>query len=462
MTGQLVFPEGFLWGAATAAYQVEGAVDEDGRTPSIWDSFSHRLGTTYHGDNGDIACDNYHRLDEDVELMAELGIQAYRFSIAWPRVQPDGKATVNQIGLDHYRRLVDALRAHDIEPVATLYHWDLPQPLEDAGGWTNRETAKRLEDFARVVGAALGDRVERWMTLNEPWCSAFVGYAMGHHAPGIEEIGSGVIAAHHLLLGHGMAARALAESAGRSAQVGIALNLSPVRPASNSAEDTAAAERVDEQRNGWFLEAVLRGKYPPRLLDEYVSLVGDDFIQAGDLELIGTDLGFLAINYYTPLRVAAAPGPKVASTRHSSFGAWLGVDERPRADVTRTTNGWTIEPDGLTDILVRVRRDYGAIPLYIAENGAAFCDYVDPTGSVRDPERVDYLTRHLAAAHAAITQGVDLRGYFVWSLYDNFEWAEGYSQRFGLVFTDFRTQERIPKTSAHWYRKVIAANAVQY
>ena len=461
MTKQLVFPDGFLWGVATASYQIEGAFDEDGRTPSIWDTFSHRPGTTLHGDTGDIACDNYHRLEQDVDLMAELGIPSYRFSIAWPRVQPDGKAAVNQAGLDHYRRLVETLRAKNIEPVVTLYHWDLPQALEDGGGWLNRDTAKRFEDFTRVIGSALGDHVDRWVTLNEPWCASFIGYSAGVHAPGLNEIGAGVIAAHHLLLAHGMATRVLAEVGGRSPQVGIALNLSPITPASDSTEDAAAVQRVDQQRNRWFLDPVLRGSYPEWLLHEYVRLIGDDFVRPGDLEVIRADISFLAVNYYTPLRIAAALPPSVPPTRHSSLGEWLGAEERPREGVPRTTKGWTIEPEGLSAILVRIRKDYGDIPLYVTENGAAFADYVDPNGAVRDPERIDYLKRHFRAAHVAIAQGVDLRGYFVWSLYDNFEWADGYGQRFGLVFTDFRTQERIPKDNAFWYREVIAANAVE-
>ena len=434
MSDQLVFPKDFLWGVTTAAYQYEGAADEDGKGPSIWDTFTHLPGTVHHGDNGDIACDHYHRLDSDVELMAELGIGACRFSIAWPRVQPDGSSAVNQAGLDHYRRLVDALRARGIEPVVTLYHWDLPQGLQDVGGWTNRDTAKRFEDYARIVADALGDRVERWVTVNEPYVAAFVGYASGQHAPGLRDLGAAVTAAHHLLLGHGMAARAIAETAGSSAQIGIALNLVPVTPASKSDEDAAAARRLD---------------------------VGDDFLRAGDLEIIRADLDFLGVNYYTRRTVAVSADSKVAPpTRRSSYSSWLGVDERPRDDVPRTSTGWAIEPDGLTEILLRVREDYGDIPLYITENGAAFFDYADPTGAVRDPERIEYLSSHLVAAHAAISKGVDLRGYFLWSLLDNFEWADGYSQRFGIVFVDYRTQQRIPKASAFWYRGVIAANAV--
>ncbi len=458
MNDRLVFPEGFLWGVATASYQVEGAAYDDGKGPSIWDTFSHDAGSVHHGDNGDIACDHYHRIDSDIELMEELGMPAYRFSITWPRVQPDGGG-VNEVGLDHYRRLVDGLRARGIEPVATLYHWDLPQALQDRGGWANRDTARRFEDYAGVVAAALGDRVALWITLNEPWVSAFVGHAKGEHAPGMRDLRASVLAAHHLLLGHGLAARAIAETVGSSAQVGITLNLSPVAPASPSPEDAAAARRVDEHLNRWFLDPVLRGSYPGDLLEEYVRLIGGDFLQAGDLDLIRANIDFLGVNYYTRRRVAAPAGPLKPASGFS-YSAWLGVDECPRTDVSRTAKGWTIEPAGLTALLLRLREDYGDIALYITENGAAFHDYPDPTGAVRDPERIEYLRDHFAAAHAAIVKGVNLRGYFVWSLMDNFEWADGYSQRFGVVYVDYRTKTRIPKQSAYWYRDVIAANAV--
>ncbi len=461
MSDRLVFPDGFLWGVATAAYQIEGAAYDDGKGRSIWDTFTHDAGTVHHGDNGDIACDHYHRVESDVELMAELGIPAYRFSIAWTRVQPDGKGAVSKAGLDHYRRLVDTLRARHIEPVVTLYHWDLPQGLQDEGGWANRDTARRFEDYAHIVAGALGDHVTQWITLNEPWVAAFVGHATGQHPPGLRDLGASVLAAHHLLLGHGMAARAIAGTLGQSAQIGITLNLSPVVPASKAGEDAAAARRVDGHLNRWFLDPVLRGTYPEELFEEHGRLVGHDFVRTGDLETIHADLDFLGVNYYTARRVAASADPSAAQpTRGSPYRAWLGVDERPRSDVPRTTMGWTIEPAGLTALLARLRDDYGDIPLYITENGAAFCDYADPTGAVRDPERIDYLRNHFAAAHAAIAQGVNLRGYFVWSLMDNFEWAYGYSQRFGIVFVDYRTQERIPKASAYWYRDVIAANAV--
>jgi beta-glucosidase len=461
VTNKLFFPEGFLWGVSASAYQIEGAVDEDGRSPSIWDTFSHRPGATRHGDTGDIACDHYHRMQADVALMAELGVGAYRFSVAWNRVQPDGKTVVNEAGLGFYNRLVDTLLAHDIRPVVTLYHWELPQSLEDEGGWLERETARRFAAFAEIVAGSLGDRVELWVTLNEPWCSAFVGYSMGHHAPGLAEIGAGAIASHNLLLAHGMAARAIAASAGAGAQIGSALNISPVSAASVRPEDVAAARRVDDQRNRWFLDPLFKGCYPSELLEEYTRLVGRDFVQDGDYEIMRTGVDFLGVNYYSPQRVAAAKDDRSASTGRSTYGAWLGVDDRSRDDVPRTAMGWTVEPEGLTEILVRVRRDYGDVAMYVTENGASFHDYVDPNGTVCDFERIEYLRAHLAAAHAAISQGVDLRGYLLWSLYDNFEWAEGYGQRFGLAFTDYRTQERIFKQSAHWYKAVMAANAVE-
>jgi beta-glucosidase len=461
MSADLEFPEGFLWGVASSAYQIEGAFDEDGRSPSIWDTFSHHPGATHHGDNGDIACDHYHRMNEDVELMAELGVRAYRFSVAWPRVQTDGRGPANEKGLDFYRRLVDALRALDIEPVVTLYHWDLPQVLQDSGGWTNRETVKRFEDYVGIVSAALGDRVAKWVTVNEPWVAAFIGYGNGVHAPGISDLGSAVRSAHHLLLGHGLATRAIRETVGPSAEVGIALNLDPVRPASSTDADLAAARRTDAHLNRWFLDPVLLGSYPKELAEECFGLVGDDFLHEGDLELIRSDLGFLGVNYYKPRRMAASSRAKVFSGERPSYESWLGVEDRPRDDIPRTTTGWTIDPEGLTELLLRIRADYGDVPMYITENGAAFSDYADPTGAVKDPERIAYLSSHLKAAHAAITAGVDLRGYFLWSLMDNFEWASGYAQRFGIVFVDYRTEKRIPKTSAYWYRDVIATNAVE-
>lgn len=460
MSDRLVFPDGFLWGVATSSYQIEGAIAEGGRTPSIWDTFSHVPGATFHGDNGDIACDHYHRVGSDVALMAELGVRAYRFSVAWPRVQPDAKGGPNQVGLDHYRRLLELLDANGIEPVVTLYHWDLPQTLADEGGWTNRDTAKRFADYVAMVAEALSDRVKLWITINEPWVEAFLGYGDSLLAPARGEIGAGVLASHHLLLGHGLATRALMAAARQRPEVGIALDPVPVTPASDSEADALAARRVDEQRNRWFLDPIFRASYPKALLDEYVALVGDGFLHEGDLDTISAALGFLALNYYSPSRVAAGAAP-VKADAHSSFGEWLGVDEKPRSDVQVTAKGWTVEPEALTEVLVSLQKDYGDIPVYITENGAAFHDYVDPGGEVRDPERVEYLRRHFVAAHRAIAHGVDLRGYFVWSLYDNFEWSDGFSQRFGIVFTDYGTQARIKKQSAFFYSDVIAGNAVE-
>jgi beta-glucosidase len=466
MSRNLVFPEGFLWGVGTSSYQVEGARDADGKGPSIWDTFSHLPGAVHHGDDGDVACDQYQRIAADIEMMAELGIPAYRFSIAWPRIQPDGGGRANAAGLDHYRRVVDLLRTWGIEPMVTLYHWDLPQALQDSGGWTNRDTAGRFEEYAGIVGAALADRVTLWTTLNEPWVAAFNGYARGIHAPGIRDLGAAVRASHHLLLGHGLAARALRAVIGASAQVGIALNMECIYPATTNPEDVAAARRVDAHLNRWFLDPVLKARYPEGLADECRKLAGEDFLREGDLEVIRADLDYLGVNYYKSRRVVAVPGagkPGISPGPDDvdTYDEWLGVAEVPPGGRPVTTKGWTIDPEGLTELLVRIRADYGDVPLYITENGAAFPDYVDPAGAVKDPERVEYVRSHLAAVHAAIAQGVAVRGYILWSLLDNFEWADGYSQRFGIVYVDYKTQERIPKTSARWWHDVVAANAVE-
>ena len=441
------FPDGFLWGAATAAYQVEGAAREDGRGPSIWDTFSHTPGRTFHGDTGDVACDHYHRLDEDLDLMAWLGLGAYRFSIAWPRVMPAGAGQVNQAGLDFYRRLVDGLLARGIRPVATLYHWDLPQALQDRGGWASRDTAGRFADYAAAVAGALGDRVALWITLNEPWCSSFIGHLEGRHAPGLRDEATAVTAAHHLLLAHGKAVAAL-RAAGVAGQVGITLNLADVHPASDREADRAAAALVDGNENRWFLDPLLRGTYPEDMLAYHGAVTDFSFVRDGDLAGIAAPLDFLGVNYYQQHRVRAGAG-----------GLVRGAEKLPPPP-PRTAMGWGINPDGLTATLLRLREEYAAPPLYVTENGAAFHDYVDPEGGVDDEERVAYLEAHFRAAHDAIAQGADLRGYFVWSLLDNFEWSFGYSRRFGLVYVDYRTQARVPKQSAHWYREVIARNGL--
>jgi beta-glucosidase len=464
----LRFPQGFLWGTATAAYQIEGAVSEDGRGASIWDTFTHTPGKVFHGDNGDVACDHYRRYAEDIEIMRDLGINAYRFSVAWPRVQPDGRGTPNQAGLDFYRRLVGKLREHGIEPVLTLYHWDLPQALQDEGGWANRATVDRFVEYAESVASALRDQVDRWITLNEPWVSAFVGHESGQHAPGLTDTTTAVTAAHHLLLAHGRAVRALRSSLPASSQVGVTLNLSPVHAATLTGEDVEAAERVNAYLNGWFLEPTLRGNYPEELYRRLAEVAGEGFNRPGDLEEIRADIDFLGVNYYTvrnvastkPGALAGGPGTAAVPTGQRALPAYLEAVEVPLLGVERTTKGWAIRPDGLRELLVWLRDKYGKVPIYVTENGAAFADYVDPSGQVKDPERVEFLRKHFIAAHRAISQDVDLRGYFVWSLLDNFEWADGYSQRFGLVYVDYKSQERIPKSSAAFFSEVARYNAV--
>lgn len=441
------FPDGFLWGSATAAYQVEGAVAEDGRGRSIWDTFSHTPGKTTHGDTGDIADDQYHRLDDDLDLMAALGLKAYRFSVAWPRIQPDGAGRPNQAGLDYYKRLVEGLHRRSITPCLTLYHWDLPQALEDAGGWTIRDTSERFGEYAALVFDALGDEVPMWITLNEPWVSAWQGYGTGAHAPGIADEAKALQATHHLLLAHGRALDAWGSS-GAKGQIGITLNLAPCLPASDDPRDGAAVQRVDGNQNRLFLDPIFKGAYPEDMVRHYQPTSDFSFVADGDLEAISAPVDFLGVNYYMRHRVAADPNDP-------ERGFAILVPGEPI-----TAMGWGIDPDGLTALLVRLDADYPKLPLYITENGAAFYDYVDPEGGVDDPERVDFLDAHFRAAHNAIGQGVDLRGYFVWSFLDNFEWSLGYSKRFGINFVDFATQTRIPKASARWYQKVIQRNGL--
>ena len=452
------FPEGFLWGTATASYQVEGAVEEDGRGPSIWDTFSHTPGKVRHGDTGDIACDQYHRLEEDLDLMVDLGVQAYRFSVAWPRVQPEGSGPANQRGLDHYRRLVEGLRARSIEPMLTLYHWDLPQALEDRGGWRSRETSERFAEYAGIVYEALGDSVRLWITLNEPWVSAWMGHGTGVHAPGIRDVSQALAATHHLLLGHGLALENMRSLDRANNQVGITLNLSAVRPATEDAADLEAARRVDGNANRLYLDPLFRGSYPEDMLEHYRSESDFAFVGEGDLEKISQPLDFLGVNYY--FRNTVVDGLRESDlTTAIRFADLNASTVLPRGAQT-TAMGWPVESDGLTELLVRLHREYARLPIYITENGAAFYDYVDPEGGVDDEERVAFLDAHFRAAHAAIEEGVDLRGYMVWSLLDNFEWAEGYSKRFGIVFVDYGTQRRIPKMSARWYTEVIERNGL--
>ncbi|MEH0969599.1 GH1 family beta-glucosidase [Micromonospora sp. CPCC 205546] len=453
----LRFPDNFVWGAATAAYQIEGAATDDGRGPSIWDTFSRTPGKVHHGHTGDVACDHYHRYADDVALMAELGLRAYRFSVAWPRIQPDGTGPVNPRGLDFYDRLTDALLARGIDPIVTLYHWDLPQALQDRGGWTNRETAEHFATYATAVHTRLGDRIRTWTTLNEPWCSAYLGYGNGVHAPGEQDPGAAFAAVHHLLLGHGLAARAL--RSGGAQTVGITVNPADVCAVdADSAADAAAVRLVDGLHNRIFLDPLLRAAYPDDVLEHVSRIVEPTFLRDGDEKLIAAPIDLLGINYYAPTYVAGRPDGAGGSAWPGTEGA---VEFLPPAGPL-TDMGWMIEPAGLTRLLERIARDYPGVPLMVTENGAAFPDKPDADGSgqVMDADRIAYLDGHLRAVHEAISRGVDLRGYLVWSLLDNFEWAEGYRRRFGIIHVDYLTQRRTPKSSARWYQEVISRNGL--
>ncbi|MET8282784.1 GH1 family beta-glucosidase [Micromonospora sp. NPDC005174] len=435
--GPLRFPRDFGWGAATSAYQIEGAAKEDGRGESVWDTFSRLPGRTRNGDTGDVAADHYHRYAEDLDLMRDLGLRSYRFSISWPRIQPDGSGQPNQRGLDFYRRLLDGLHERGIAPMATLFHWDLPQALQDAGGWESRDTAHRFADYADAVFTALGDRVPVWLTINEPKTVVQNGYLMGHHAPGRKDPDAAYLVAHHLQLAHGLAVRALRAS-DSTARIGPALNLHPCYPTDDSAEAAAAALLYDGYENRLYLDSLLKGSYPQDVLADLgpqSRMVRG--IRDGDLAVISSPIDLLAVQYYTPIYVAAD-----GSTEHR----W------PTSEA-----GWQqIYPDGMYDILTRVTRDYGPIPLTVTENGLPTPDTLAADDTVDDSGRITFLRDHLAAAHRAIADGVPLESFHVWSMLDNFEWDEGYEQRWGLVYVDYVTQRRVLKRSAHWYRSVIA------
>ena len=454
--GPVQFPDSFIWGAATASYQIEGAARSDGRGPSIWDTFSRTPGKVHAGHTGDVACDHYHRYRDDVALMSELGLHTYRFSIAWPRIQPDGTGPVNPHGLDFYDRLVDELRGRGIEPIVTLYHWDLPQTLEDQGGWTNRATAEAFAEYARAVHLRLGDRVNTWTTLNEPWCSAYLGYGSGVHAPGRTDPAATFQTVHHLLLGHGLANQAL-RAAGVST-VGITVNPVSAFPADpDSAADAKAVELVEDLQNRIFLDPILGGGYPQRILDHVSRFTSLDHIRDGDEKIIGEPIDLLGINYYSPTYLSARDG---APGGGGAYPGTEGIEFIAPAEPV-TDMGWQIQPSGLTALLTKLGRDYPGVPMIITENGAAFPDQLHPDGDrVEDRDRVAYLDGHLRAAHAAIAAGVDLRGYLVWSLLDNFEWAYGYDKRFGIVYVDYLTQRRVPKDSARWYQEVIRRNGI--
>jgi len=461
----LTFPTDFLFGAATACYQIEGAVNEDGRTPSIWDTFSHTPGKVLGGDNGDVAADHYHRMRDDVALMKQLGLRAYRFSIAWPRIQPGGSGGFNQKGLDFYSSLVDELLDNEILPVATLYHWDLPQELEDAGGWTSRATAQAFAPYAAKLAQTLGDRIHLWTTLNEPWCAAYLGYASGVHAPGRTNGADALTAVHHLNLAHGLAIQAIrAELA--TAQVSVTHNLHVIRPADpHSADDIDIVRRLDALGNRAFLGPELEGAYPEDLIADTAAVTDWSFVRDGDLEDIHQPLNLLGINYYTTsiARLWDGVSERDLEDGHkaSEHTPWVGVDnvDFVREPGPRTAMGWLVDPGGLTELLLRTAKAYPGQPLIVTENGAAFDDSVDEDGQVHDTQRVEYVRAHLAAVKDAIDAGADVRGYQLWSLLDNFEWAWGYRRRFGVIWVDYDTQERIIKDSATFYAEVIRANA---
>ncbi|HLQ14605.1 MAG TPA: GH1 family beta-glucosidase [Candidatus Eisenbacteria bacterium] len=447
------FPEDFVWGASTSAYQIEGATGADGRGPSIWDTFVRVRGAIYHGENADIACDHYNRLEADLDLIALLGLKAYRFSIAWPRVQPDGRSA-NPAGLGFYDRLVDGLLARNVMPIATLYHWDLPQALQDRGGWTNRATADCFADYASIVVRRLGDRVERWITINEPWVAAFVGHLEGRHAPGIRDEAKAVTAAHHLLLAHARGLERIRDAAPR-AKAGISLNLSDVLPASGTAADVAAAAKVDMFENRLFLSPLFRGAYPQDAYEFWSGVTDFSFVRDGDLATISRPMDFLGVNFYEQHRV-------VADARHLDDPSNLvrGTRKLP-PEPPITAGAVAIRPDALYSVLTRLHREWTQhLPIWITESGIALHDYIGPDGSCHDPERIDYYDAYFRAAAQAIDEGVPLQGYMLWSLMDNFEWAAGYRLRFGLVYLDYATQSRVPKSSAEWFGRVIAANAV--
>ncbi|OZG62828.1 beta-glucosidase [Bifidobacterium lemurum] len=449
------YPKEFVFGTATAAYQIEGAVDEDGRCPSIWDTFSHTPGATLAGDTGDVATDSYHRWREDLALLSDLGVDAYRFSVAMPRVMPSADGAINHKGLDFYEGVVDGLLERGIRPVVTLYHWDLPQYLEDAGGWLNRDTAYRLAEYAGAVASRLGDRVDTYTTLNEPWCSSYLSYGATEHAPGLG-LGPGAFpAVHHLNLAHGLMVEAVRGEIGEQARCSVTLNLQFNRG------DADAVHRLDLIGNRVWLDPMLRGYYPDELFAVTKGICDWGFVQDGDLERIHQPLDVLGINYYSTNLVAMSDRPQFPqSTAASTCPGASDVDWLPTPGA-HTDMGWNIDPDGLYDLLVRVHNDYPEIALMVTENGMACKDEVsvDENGrkAVHDADRIDYLSRHFEAARRALDAGVPLRGYFVWSLLDNFEWYYGYAKRFGITYVDYATQERIPKDSFLWYRDMLAA-----
>ncbi len=443
-------PPGFRWGVATAAYQIEGAVDEDGRTPSIWDSFCQVPWAIDNGDTGDVACDHYHRMPADIGLVKELGADTYRFSVSWPRIQPRGRGGVNEAGMAFYDRLVDETLGQGITPWLTLYHWDLPQELEDAGGWPARDTAYRFADYAMMVFDRLSDRVRHWTTLNEPWCSAMHGYVHGVMAPGRRDLAAGISAVHHLLLGHGLATQRMRAAAPPDTEFGITLNMCTADPATDSELDREAARREDGTGVRIYLDPLVHGRYPADVVADLAERSIALPVRDGDLEIISAPLDFLGVNYYFGQRFSGVDEDG-KPTDDQGFPALRTV---PFGE-PKTAMGWEILPGKFTELLTRLGRDYPGLPMYITENGSAFDDDPDASGYVRDEGRTAYLASHIAAVAAARQAGADVRGYFAWSLLDNFEWAYGYAKRFGLIRVDYETQERTIKQSGYFYRDTV-------
>ncbi|MBL0385713.1 beta-glucosidase [Tumebacillus sp. ITR2] len=442
------FPNDFLWGVATASYQIEGAAHEDGRTSSIWDDFARTPGRVYEGHTGDVACDHYHRYPEDVQLMKELGVQAYRFSISWPRIFPE-KGVINPEGFTFYRRLITELKEQGIQPAATIYHWDLPSWAQAEGGWTNRETVGHFLQYAQALFQEFGDEIPVWITHNEPWCAAFLGYGEGVHAPGHRNWREALAASHHLLLSHGLAVQAYRDM-GLQGQIGITLNFTPTDAATSSPEDVAAAARWDGYANRWFVEPLFKGVYPADMVAWFEGQVGSfDFLQPGDLATIAVPIDFLGVNYYS--RNVSKQG-----TEHELLQVDFQEGGGPVTDM-----GWEVHPQSLLQLLRRLEAEYvGRLPLYITENGAAYPDSLTD-GAVHDEDRISYLQQHLEVCQQFVAEGGNLQGYYVWSFLDNFEWAFGYSKRFGIVYVDYETQERFPKDSARWFAETIGNNGVK-
>jgi len=449
-TTRISFPDHFIWGTSTAAYQIEGAFDEDGRGSSIWDKFCHTEGKIYKSQNGDIAADHYHRWKEDIQLISDLGLGAYRFSISWSRILPEGKGKLNLKGLDFYDRLVDELLMHGIQPFPTLYHWDLPQALQEIGGWANREVVYYFADYTHLVENRLGDRVSQWITHNEPFVMAFAGHFTGEHAPGIKNISTALQVAHHLLLSHGLAVQAIQAGQKETTQVGITLDLSPIHPASNDEKDKEAAVFFDAFKNCLFLDPIFRGKYPEVATRVFESHFSDSkIIKPNDFQIIASSIDFLGVNYYSRIVIGFDPN---SPTYNLNFVKPKGNDYSLM---------WEVYPQGIYEILAWVWQDYHPKAIYITENGIPVPDDLDFDGKIRDYRRIWYLEDHISQVHKALKAGVPLRGYFVWSLLDNFEWTYGYRMRFGLVFVDFETQERHIKESGYWYSRVACENGIR-